>query len=83
MAALADPEPDVREQVAWALGMIEDGSAATAIADALDREAEPEVRRQLVWALTRVMDEPGVDLEPSELADILRRALGARGQALR
>ena len=73
--ALADREPKVREQAAWALGMIESARAAEAIAGALERETDAEVRRQLVWALGRVIDSADLDLEPSELAAVLRRAL--------
>jgi HEAT repeat protein len=73
--ALADREPKVRGQAAWALGMIESASAAEAIAAALERETDAEVRRQLVWALGRVVDSADLDLEPSALAALLRRAL--------
>ena len=58
--------------------MIEDGGAAQALADALDRELEPGVRRQLLWALTRLIDEAEFHMEPKELAALLRRALLGR-----
>jgi HEAT repeat protein len=73
--ALADREPRVREQAAWALGMIESASAAEAVAGALERETDAEVRRQLVWALGRVIDSADLDVEPSALAALLRKAL--------
>ena len=72
---LADPEPRVREQVAWALGMIESARAAEAIADALEDETDGRVRRQLIWALGRVIDNAGLEMEPSALAALLREAL--------
>jgi HEAT repeat protein len=73
--ALADSEARVREQAAWALGMIESGDAVDAIAAALERETDDEVRRQLVWALGRVIDSAEPDIEPSALAALLRKTL--------
>lgn len=72
---LRDSEADVREQAAWALGMIEDARAVDALADALERETDDDVRQQLVWALMMVADSAGFDMDPSELAALLRRAL--------
>lgn len=42
--------------------------------DALEDDDE-EVRRQALWALSRVMREPGADLDLGDLARRLRRAL--------
>ena len=49
-AALADPEAQVREQTAWALGMIGDPAAMDALTDAMKDESA-KVRKQAIWAI--------------------------------
>jgi HEAT repeat protein len=50
LGALDDPEPDVREQAAWALGMIRDERAIDTLRAAL-KDEDPDVREQVAWAL--------------------------------
>jgi len=49
--ALADPEPLIREHVAWALGRIGTPAARRALRDALRRESVPEVRQEIQRSL--------------------------------
>jgi epoxyqueuosine reductase len=49
--ALADPEPLVREHVAWALGQLNTPAAREALAAALAREPEPQVVEEIQAAL--------------------------------
>ncbi|RMF33304.1 MAG: tRNA epoxyqueuosine(34) reductase QueG [Chloroflexi bacterium] len=49
--ALADPEPLIREHVAWALGQIGTPAARQALRDALSRESVPQVRQEIQRSL--------------------------------
>jgi len=48
--ALRDEDTDVREQVAWALGMIRDERAIDAL-KAAAKDEDADVREQATWAL--------------------------------
>ena len=56
MEALKDEDAEVREQAAWALGMIGDRSALNALTEAMNDE-DPGVRKNAMWALSRVFDD--------------------------
>ena len=65
VAALADrlandEHPRVRHMAAWALGEIEDHSAAPALRAAL-KDREPTSASRSAWALGEIEDAEGVD----------------------
>lgn len=70
-----DGSAEVREQAAWALGMIEDPAALEALVAGVDDD-DPDVREQAMWALSTTVGSGGFgDIDRSDLADALRRAL--------
>jgi HEAT repeat protein len=61
VGALADDSEQVREQAAWALGMIEDAGAVAALSATLRSDASPQVRQQAAWALGMIEDEAALE----------------------
>ena len=86
IAGLKDESPDVREQVAFALGQIRDVSAVDPLVAAL-KDTNAEVREQVAFALGQLRDPRAVDALMAALkdqsADVRRQAAFALGQLAR
>ena len=83
-ALRTDPDPQVRNTAAWALGQIEDRAATPALLAAMAGDRAVEVRRTCVWALGQLEDPAAVDglirATHDADADVRRTALWALGQ---
>jgi epoxyqueuosine reductase len=73
-AALADPEPLVREHAAWALGRVGGIDAEAVLREQQESEGDPAVRAELADALRRVrsvapLEDPGGASRPPAFPD--------------
>jgi HEAT repeat protein len=82
-AALEERSEDMRQQVATALGMLQDGSAVETLLKALDDAESQNLKGQIVLALAKIGDARAVDPMVSHLKDgkegDLTRALACAG----
>ena len=60
LGTLRDADQDVREQAAWALGMIKSPDAVEGLVAAL-RDSDEDTQEQIAWSLGRIGDERAVD----------------------
>jgi epoxyqueuosine reductase len=72
-AALADPEPLVREHAAWALGRVGGIAAQAALRARQESEGDPAVRAELADALRRLrsvapLEDPGGASRPPRIS---------------
>ena len=83
--ALKDEDWEVRKQVAWALGEMEDRKAVKALSELLLSDESWEVRREAASALEQIEDRGAVDALSSALTkdlnwEVRREAAEALGQ---
>lgn len=83
LAALSDPSPDVRRDVIYALGEIEDPRSFDSLVTLLSDSAS-DVRRAAAWALGELDDaravEPLVRVLGDQSAEVRRAAIQALGE---